>query len=147
MGYTKGDAYLEDARRTQASLLDNAGSQGGKLDVFRGVRDMEDQIIVHLRDYTGDCPTDHLRFTVEEAKEAVGNLEFVTTTHTNVHVSGKDNSKGRGYVATITNGRLRAGTSFADVAFGDYPVDVDWAELKKALQKAWRQPRKTADTT
>jgi hypothetical protein len=147
MGYTKGDKYLEDERRTQATLVPNAGSQGGNLDVFRGVRDMEDQIIVHLRDYTGDCPNDHLRFSVDEAKEAVGNLEFVTTEFTNVHVSGKDNSKGRGYVATITDGRLRAGVNFADAAFGDYPVDVDSAELKKALQKAWRQPRKTAGTT
>lgn len=146
MGYTKGDKYLESDQRTQATLLENKGTQEGKLDVFRGVRDMDDQIIVHLRDYTGDCSQDHLRFGLDEAKEAVANLEMVSQDHTRIHVSGKDQSKGRGYVATLDGGRLLAAVDMRSAANDNYQVDVDWSDLKKALQKAWRAPRKKATT-
>lgn len=136
--------YETDERRTQATLLDNQGTMGGKLDVFRGVRDMDDQIILHLREYDDYCNgSDHLRFGVADAKEAIKNLEAVSA-GTQVFIEATDSSKGRGYFARITpEGRLEATPNVSDAASGDFQIDVDWDQLKKALSKAARKPKAT----
>lgn len=143
---TKKGAYESDERRTQATLLENKGTLGGKLDVFRGVRDMSEQIIIHAREYEGYCTNDHLRFDVDAAKEAVSNLDAVSS-NTQVFVQASDTSKSRGYFACIKGGRLLATPAVMDAAQGNFQVDVDWGEFKKAITKASRKPREKKSTS
>lgn len=138
---TEKGRYESDERRTQATLLDNHGTIGGKLDVFRGIRDMNDQIIVHAREYTGYCANDHLRFNIADAKEAVKNLEAVSA-GTQVFIEASDTSKGRGYFARITpEGRLQTTPNVSTAATSTFEVDVDWDQFKKAISKAARKPK------
>lgn len=138
---TEKGRYESDERRTQATLLENEGTIGGKLDVFRGIRDMEDQIIIHAREYTGYCANDHLRFGIAEAREAIKNLESVSS-NTQVFIEAADSSKARGYFAAITpEGRLVTAPDVQVAARGQFPVDVDWDKFKKAVSKAAKKPK------
>lgn len=141
---TSKGKYEADERRTQATLLDNTGSMGGKLDVFRGIRDMSEQVIIHLREYDAWCDgSDHLRFEVAAAKDAIKNLEAVSA-NTQVFLQGEDTSRSRGFFARITpEGRLQATPQVSNAASGQFQVDVDWDQFKKAISKAARQPKAT----
>lgn len=138
---TEKGKYEGDERRTQATLLENQGTIGGKLDVFRGIRDMEDQVIIHAREYSGYCQNDHLRFGVADAKDAVKNLEAVSA-GTQVFIEAADTSKNRGYFARISpEGRLQTTPNVSSASSSTFEVDVDWEQFKKALTKAARKPK------
>lgn len=149
MGFSKEPAVYEaDERRVQASLIDNAGVQKGRLDIFRGNRDKDDQIILHLRDYDNDCTlSDHLRFSIVHLKEELANLKTVAEAEggDSTVIHGTDDQRSREYMAKLTkDGRLKATLTWKNAAMDVWEVDVSYDEFKKAVEKAARKPRAKA---
>lgn len=132
---TTGTAWRDDTRRTQATeiKMDTA-----IVDVFRGT---DDQVIVHLREYDYSCFEDHFRFSIDAVKEAVNNLELVSQDFTKVFIQSQDDSKSRRFICCLQGGRFYATNTIENAARNNFQVNVDWKEMKKALQKAWRKPR------